>query len=318
MIARVLSRGFVLWVLLAGALAYAFPQPFLPVGPWIAPLLGVVMLGMGVTLQPADFLRVGRAPRAVLVVLAAQWLVMPLVAYGLVHALALPPAIAAGVVLVGAAPGGTASNVITLLGRGDVALSVTCTAVSTLLAPLLMPAWVVLLLGASVDVGYGELFASIAMIVLVPVLLGVALRHLLDRHAPRAVPAVLETAPAVSVVAVAVIVGAVVAMNREALGDVAWPVLLAVVLHNALGLAAGHGAGRLARLPTDQRRACAFEVGMQNSGLAVALATAHFAPPAALAGVAFSVWHNVTGAALANLHQLHDRVAGNPTRHPLS
>lgn len=306
-LARLTTRYFVLWVVLAALLAAWQPGPFRALEPAIPALLGVVMLGMGLTLQPADFTRVLRRPQEVGVVLVAQALVMPLAAWALAAALGLPPALAAGVVLVGAAPGGTASNVITALARGDVALSVTATTVATLLAPLLMPAWILLLLGEQVQVGFGGLFGSVATIVLAPVLLGVALRRLLDRRAAGLAAPVAEISPGVSSAAVAVIVAAVVALNLDKLAAATWPVATAVVLHNGIGLAGGAALAWLAGMAPAQRRACAFEVGMQNSGLAVTLALAFFSAEAALAGALFSVWHNITGAALATWLQRRPR-----------
>lgn len=297
---ELVARSFLIWVLLAVAAATVWPSPFTALGPWIPALLGVVMLGMGLTLRPEDFLRIARAPAAVAVILVTQWLVMPLGAVALVTALDLPPALAAGVILVGVAPGGTASNVVTLLARGDVALSVTCTAVATVLAPLILPLWVLALLGELITVGFTELFQSVALIVLVPVVLGIGIRLGLERLAPTAVPFALRLAPTVSVLVIAAIVGAVVALNLDALAQLAAPVFVAVVLHNAIGLAAGYTVARFWGLPAAQQRTALFEVGLQNSGLAVALASAYFSPAAALAGAVYSVWHNITGAALAS------------------
>jgi BASS family bile acid:Na+ symporter len=285
---------------LAAAAALAAPDAFRPLEPLIPYLLGVVMLGMGLTLRPADFARVVQRPQEAAVILVAQWLAMPLIAWGLIRGLSLPPGLAAGVVLVGAAPGGTASNVITALARGDVALSVTVTAVATLLAPVIMPAWVLLILGESIQVGYLALFRSIALIVLLPVVVGTGLRVMLDRWGWTGDRDPACYTPALSALVIAVIVAVVVALNRDGIVGAALPVAAAVVLHNGLGLLAGLGAAWLLRLPAAQRRTAAFEVGMQNSGLAVALAVAHFGPEAALAGALFSVWHNITGSALVS------------------
>lgn len=295
-----ITRGFLLWVLVAAATALAVPDAFRALEPLIPYLLGVVMLGMGLTLRPADFARVAQRPHEAAVILAVQWLAMPLIAWGLIRGLALPPSLAAGVVLVGAAPGGTASNVITALARGDVALSVTVTAVATLLAPVIMPAWVLLILGESIEVSYLALFRSIALIVLLPVLVGTGLRVVLDRWGLTGVRDPARYTPALSALVVAVIVAIVVALNRDGILGAALPVAAAVVLHNGLGLLAGSGVGWLLGFAAAQRRTSAFEVGMQNSGLAVALAVAHFGAEAALAGALFSVWHNITGSALVS------------------
>lgn len=296
------SRYFVVWVLLFAGLALVKPAYFTWVAErgLIAPGLGIIMLGMGLTLQPVDFRRLAANPRDVGIGAAVQWVVMPLAAYALTIALSLPPELAIGVILVGAAPGGTASNVMTYLGEGDVALSVAITTVTTLAAPVVMPAWVVFLAGESLNVTFGSLFSSIVQIVFVPVVAGFTLRYVLDRYAPAAAEVGLDVFPAVSVVTIVAIVAAVVGLNVENILTAAATVLVAVVAHNAIGLGAGYGVGRLTGMPEDRVRTCAFEVGLQNSGLAVALATTFFSPTAALVPALFSVWHNVTGPALAS------------------
>ncbi|MBQ3811412.1 MAG: bile acid:sodium symporter family protein [Kiritimatiellae bacterium] len=289
------------WVLLAGAAAMAWPEPVkaaIPTScvPW---LLGSVMFGMGLSLRGHDFALVLRRPRDVAVGVAAQYVCMPLAAWAIAKGLGLPDEIALGVVLVGACPGGTASNVIAYLAKGDVALSVTMTACSTLLAPLATPAIVLLLAGKTVDVDALAMFLSIVKIVIAPVVAGVAINELLPRFAAR----VRRAMPAFSTVVVAVIVAGVVAASAGRIREAAALVALAVVLHNGLGLALGWGAGRLFRMDSARRRTLAIEVGMQNSGLAVSLAAMHFAsmPLAAVPGALFSVWHNLSGALFANL-----------------
>ena len=294
------SHGMAVLVLVAGAAAMAWPEETkaaVPAScvPW---LLGAVMFGMGLSLRGRDFALVLRRPRDVAVGVAAQFVCMPLLAWVVSKALGLPPELALGVVLVGACPGGTASNVIAYLAEGDVALSVSMTACSTLLAPLATPAIVWLFAGESVDVDAVSMFLSIVKIVLAPVVVGVALNELLPRFAAR----IRRAMPAFSTVVVAVIVAGVVAAGAERIRTTAGLVALAVVLHNGLGLALGWGVGRLFRMDGARRRTLAIEVGMQNSGLAVSLAAMHFAsmPLAAVPGALFSVWHNVSGALFAN------------------
>ncbi|KDS90991.1 bile acid:sodium symporter [Halorubrum saccharovorum] len=303
------SKYFVLWVLIASAAALYSPAAFTPISEYITPLLGVIMLGMGLTLTPDDFKRIVERPRDVLIGAAAQWLVMPTLAYALVVALGLPWEVGIGLILVGAAPGGTASNVMTYLGRGDVALSVTITTVTTIAAPLVMPAWIVALAGEQISVTFAQLSETIIWVVLVPVVAGLVLRLLLDRYAPTAAKVGLSVFPAISVVAIVAIVAAVVGLNVENILTAGALVVVAVVLHNGLGLGAGYGVGKLTGMAEDRARACAFEVGLQNSGLAVALATAFFDPIAALIPALFSVWHNVSGPALATLFT---RIDGEP------
>lgn len=296
------GRWFAVIVLAAGGVALAAPELFAggtAAVPW---LLTLIMLGMGLTLRPSDFGVVARRPWALLLGVAAQYVVMPLVGLGLARALDLSPALTAGLVLVGAAPGGTASNVMVYLSRGDTALSVAMTSVSTLLAPVLTPLLVLWLAGEFLPVDAGALFTSILRIVLVPVLLGIALRALL----PSLVERVLDALPLVSVAAITAVVAIVVAASSSTLLTVGALVVVAVVLHNLLGLALGYAIARSCRLDASARRAVSIEVGMQNSGLAAALATVHFSPAAALPAAIFSVWHNVSGSLLASYWSRRD------------
>ncbi|WP_455448918.1 bile acid:sodium symporter family protein [Natrinema thermotolerans] len=300
-VGSVTSKYFVVWVLVVSPLALYSPETFTPIAPYITPLLGIIMLGMGLTLTPADFRRILERPRDVFIGAMSQWLLMPTIAYVLVVALGLPEEIGLGLILVGAAPGGTASNVMTYLGRGDVALSVSITSVTTIAAPLVMPAWIVLLAGESITVTFMDMATSIVQVVLLPVVGGLVLRYVLDEYAPALAQAGLSIFPAISVIAIVAIVAAVVGLNVETILGASALVFLAVVLHNGLGLGAGYAVGHAADMAEDRARACAFEVGLQNSGLAVALATAHFSAGAALIPALFSVWHNVSGPALATL-----------------
>ncbi|KOX10022.1 bile acid:sodium symporter family protein [Nocardiopsis sp. NRRL B-16309] len=296
-IADAVGRWFALLVLAGGVVGLLAPAQSAALAPHIPLLLGVIMFGMGLTMRPVDFAVVARHPRAVILGVAAQYTVMPLLGFGIAHLFQLPPMLVVGMVLVGAAPGGTASNVIVYLARGDVALSVAMTSISTLLAPVLTPLIVLGLAGSTLPVSAGDLFLSIVQMVLVPVVAGLLLR----RFATRAVEAVLPALPLVSVTGIVVVVAAVVGANADAVLSTGLLLGLAVVLHNLLGLAIGYAAGAASRVPESARRAISIEVGMQNSGLAAALATAHFAPLAALPGALFSVWHNVSGATMATV-----------------
>ena len=293
--ARIAVTVFPLLILAGGAVALAFPDPFTSLAPLINPGLMVIMFGMGMTLTLPDFAMVVRQPIPVFLGVVAQFLIMPLLGLGIAWALQLPPELAAGVILVGCAPGGTASNVVTYLARGNVALSVAMTSVSTLLAPLLTPLLALWLAGRYMAVDAGSMALSIVQIVLIPVLLGLLIRYLI----PRAVDRVLPILPWVSVAAITFVVVAVVAGSAAAILTAGWLILLAVVLHNGLGLGLGYGAARLFNLPVPSRRTMAVEVGMQNSGLAAGLAREYFSPEAALPAAVFSVWHNVSGALVA-------------------
>lgn len=272
-----------------------FPGVLAPRAAAIVPLLGVVMFGMGISLRPENFLEVLRRPRLIGLGVLLQYLLMPLIAWCVGRLLGLPAGILAGLVLVGACPGGTASNVICYLARGDVALSITLTTVSTLLAVAATPLLTWLYIGRTVPVPVTQMMLDIARVVLLPVLAGMALNHWLGRFLQRA----KHVFPWISVAAIILIIGIIVALNRPILPSLAAPVIAAVLLHNGLGLAGGWYLSGLFTRDPRVRRTLAIEVGMQNSGLAVALAHSFFAPAASLPGALFSIWHNLSGSALA-------------------
>lgn len=268
-------------------------------GTFISVLLGVVMFGMGLATRLADFKVVFSRPRDIAVGCAAQFTVMPALAWTLARLFGLDEALTVGVVLVGCCPGGTASNVITYLAKGDLALSVGMTGVSTLLAPLLTPALTLLLAGRTVDVNVCGMFINILWVVILPVVLGLAAK----RFFPNATERAVRFMPTVSSVAIAVIIALVVAANAKRLWAGGATVFVVVILHNVCGLALGYLIAAALRLAEPKRRALCIEVGMQNSGLAASLAAVHFAayPMAAVPGAIFSVWHNVSGAFVARL-----------------
>ncbi len=286
---------FPLWAILGCVLALSVPEWLTGLKPAIVPLLGLVMFGMGVTLTAADFASVLRRPRLIALGVALQYGIMPLMAWLIALALGLPPLLMLGLVLVGACPGGTASNVICYLARGDVALSITLTTVSTLLAVLLTPLLTWLYVGERVPVPAMEMFWSILRIVLIPVALGV----LVNRLAGRRLDPVRSIFPLFSVAAIVCIISIIVALSRDTLAQVGALIVLAVILHNLSGLAGGYWIARLLGQDEMRSRTLAIEVGMQNSGLAVALAVNSFSAAAALPGALFSIWHNLSGAALA-------------------
>lgn len=296
-LSRFVGNTFALWILLFALLAFYQPAWFLPLAKWIVPLLGLIMFGMGLTLKTEDFREVARRPLRVLIGVLAQFLIMPGLAWLLCQVLRLPPEVAVGVILVGCCPGGTASNVMTWFARGDLALSVAITAVTTLLAPLVTPALIWMLASAWLPVQFGALFMSILQVVLLPIALGLIAQRLLGvrvRH-------LVEVLPLVSVVSIVIIVAAVVAASQAKIAESGLLIMAVVVLHNGLGLALGYLAGKLFGMPLAQRKTLAIEVGMQNSGLGAALASAHFSPLAAVPSALFSVWHNLSGSLLAAL-----------------
>ena len=298
-LSQFIGRTFAIWTLLFAFLAFFSPDTFKWIGPYVVTLLGIIMFGMGLTLSKADFAEVGRRPLTVLIGVLGQFIIMPALAWVLCKVLALPPEIAIGVILVGCCPGGTASNVMTYLARGDVALSVAITSVSTLLAPVVTPALIYLLASAWLEVSATAMFWSIVQVVIVPILLGVIVQSLLGAR----VKACVEVLPLVSVVAIVAIVAAVVAGNQERIATSGLQIFAVVVLHNGLGLLVGYLIAKAFGLSVAQRKTMSIEVGMQNSGLGVALATAHFSPLAAVPSAIFSVWHNITGPIAATIFQ---------------
>ncbi len=290
------------WIVLAiGILSVMFPAPLGCIDTiWINPLLGVVMFGMGLTLNPTDFKIVFSRPKDVITGCLAQFTVMPLTAWILAKLFNLPEDLALGVILVGCCPGGTASNVITYLAKGDLALSVGMTATSTVLAPFLTPAITWLLAGTFVHVDALSMFFSILQVVILPILAGFLIQHYMPKFTKHAVGYL----PAFSSVTIILLVGIIVAHNAEKLLTCGLLVILVVMLHNICGLTLGYGIGRLLHLEHKKCVAISIEVGMQNSGLASSLATLHFAqyPLATIPGAVFSVWHNISGAIMARVY----------------
>ena len=266
---------------------------------WINYLLMAVMFGMGLTLKPSDFAVVFKHPKYIIIGCLAQFTIMPLLAFGLGKIFGLETGLLAGVILVGTCPGGTSSNVITYLSKGDVALSVGMTGVNTLLAPVLTPGITYLLLKTSVHVDVMNMFLSIIKVVIVPIALGFLINRFWGRFTSKAA----EALPLISVAAIALIVASVVSHNAQKIIETGAVVSAVVVLHNLLGYAAGYLLGLLLKLPLSKRKALSVEIGMQNSGLATSLAGTAF-PDLSMAtvpGAVFSVWHNISGAILASV-----------------
>jgi len=300
-LSKLISDYMGVLVLLAALAALAWPDAFSGIKPTVInPLLGVIMFGMGMALRTDDFRVVFSRPKDVIIGCLAQFTVMPLLALGLSRLFSLDEALTVGMVLVGCCPGGTASNVITYLAKGDLALSVGMTATSTLLAPVLTPLLVWLSVGKSVDVDVAAMLLSILWVVILPIAAGLVVKRLWPRFSDRAT----DYLPAVSSLAIALIVLIVISASAHRLLLGGAVIIVAVALHNLCGLALGWLIGRVMRLPDAKRRAISIEVGMQNSGLASSLATLHFAayPMATIPGAVFSVWHNISGAVVARLY----------------
>lgn len=287
-------------LVLAAALFGFFAAPMAKqIGPHVNTLLMIIMFGMGLTLTLPDFKLVLTRPWPIALGVIAQYVIMPLVGVLVAWVLQLPPDLAAGVILVGCAPGGTSSNVVSYLSKADTALSVTMTSVSTLLAPILTPTLTLLLAGQYMPVNGAAMAMSILQIVVVPVVGGLALRMLL----PKLFQPILPAMPWISVVAISGVVAAVVGGSADKVVAAGGIVFAAVVLHNGLGYLLGYLAGRLTGQPERVSRTISIEVGMQNSGLAAGLAAQYFNPAAALPGAIFSIWHNLSGAVLAMIYR---------------
>ena len=292
-----ISKYMGVLVLAAALLALAFPSVLQQIRPTVINyLLGVVMFGMGLTLNLKDFKIVFSRPKDVVIGCMAQFTVMPLLAWGLAKVFQLDESLALGVVLVGCCPGGTASNVITYLAQGDLALSVGMTGVSTLLAPFLTPLLTWVLAGKSVNVDVVGMLLSILWVVIIPIIVGLIVKWLWPKFTEKA----LDYLPAFSSITIALIVAIIIAANANKL-MASGLIIVVVVLHNICGLSMGYLIGRLLGLSESKKRAISIEVGMQNSGLASSLATIHFAtyPLATIPGAIFSVWHNISGAMVA-------------------
>lgn len=289
------TRLFPLWAIVVSLVAYLHPGVFLPAGAWIVPLLMLVMFGMGVTLSLDDFRRVLLRPLPVLAGTFLHYLVMPLAAWALTRAFAMPPDLAAGMILVGSVASGTASNVIIYLAKGDVALSVTLSSVSALVGVVATPLLTRLYVDTRVAPDTWAMLVSIVQIVALPIGLGLLVHHTLRGVVRRIEPGL----PLFSMTCVLILIGAVVAASQPSIATVGAITVVAVILHNAMGLLGGYWGGRLFGFDESTCRTLAIEVGMQNSGLAATLGKLYFSPLAALPGALFSVWHNLSGSMLA-------------------
>jgi BASS family bile acid:Na+ symporter len=292
-----IQKTFALWVVLFAGIALIVPEAFVWLKAYIIWMLGIIMFGMGMTMTVDDFKGVLHSPKAVVIGVVAQFMLMPGLAYLLCQLFQLPPAIAIGVILVGCCPGGTASNVITYMAKGNTALSVACTSVSTILAPILTPAVFYLLASQWIEINAMSMLGSILQVVLFPIILGLIVRSVLKQK----VETYIQVMPLISVLAIVAIVAAIIAGSKTQILESGLLILAVVALHNGLGYLLGFGASRLFKLPYADSKAIAIEVGMQNSGLGVALAAVHFAasPITAVPSAIFSLWHNISGPALA-------------------
>jgi BASS family bile acid:Na+ symporter len=302
---------FPVWVVLGGVAALKWPEAFTWFrGPWIVGGLAVIMLGMGMTLELADFRRVFTMPRAVAIGFSGQYLIMPLLSWGLARALRLETPLAVGLILVGCAPGGTASNVVTYLARANVALSVLMTMCSTLAAVIFTPALTKFYAGAYIPVDAAKLLLDTAQVVLLPVVAGLALHH----GAPGLVRWILPVAPPIAVVTIALICASILGQNADVVRQSGVRLLTAVVLLHVGGFGLGYGLAALFGFPPTVCRTVSIEVGMQNSGLATVLAHSNFPtmPSATLPGALSATCHSVLGSLLAGYWRLRPARDASP------
>ncbi len=304
-ICNFMSSNIAVLIIVFSVIAFFYPKGFSWATNYTTLFLGAAMFGMGLTIKTEDFKIVFTRPRDLCIGFILQYMVMPLTAFALAKLFALPADLALGVILVGCCPGGTASNVITYVADGDVPLSVGMTIVSTILAPICTPVLVYLLAGSWVEVSLVTMMMSVVKVVLIPVLLGI----LIYRIFPKQIDALRDLLPLISVIAIVMIISGIVASNAQKIVSCGALVMLVVAIHNGIGLCLGTGVAKLLKLEERKVTAIGIEVGMQNSGLSISLATANFAanPLATLPGAIFSVWHNISGTVYAGLRR---RVTG--------
>lgn len=310
---KFLTKYFTFFVILVALLAIFIPGPGTTLATTkvgnlsaVSILLMIVLFGMGITLTPNDFKRVARNPLQVILGTIAHYVIMPFIAFLLVHLFGLTGAAAVGVILVGSAPSGTSSNVMSFLSGGDVALDVSIGLLSTLLAPVMIPTLLKLLAGKWVNVPFSSMFFSAFQIVVIPIVLGIIVHTIFKEHVQK----VIEIMPLISQVAILVIILAVLSANSKTILAVSTLILVPVIiLHNLLGYLLGYGFSKLMKMDTPQQKAITFEVGMQDSALASTLAISFFEPASAIAAVMFSVWHNISGSVLASLWKNHTEKA---------
>jgi len=293
---------FTFWVLTGTVAALFYPAAFLSWGGFQlsrlnVPLIQLIMFGMGASLSFSDFARALKMPKAVLIGMFLQFTVMPLAGWGVAAACGFDPEVAAGVILIGSCSGGVASNVMVYLARGNVALSVTMTACSTLLAPLMTPLAMKILAGRLIPIPFVDMMISIINLVIVPIGAGLIANKLLrDRR-----QWLDRLLPAVSMAAICFIIAIIAANSRDKLLTVGFALIGAAIIHNSIGYLLGYLAARATGLSETDSRTVAFEVGMQNGGMAVGLATNVLnSTDAALGPAIFGAWMNISGSTLAS------------------
>ncbi|WP_312978436.1 bile acid:sodium symporter family protein [Corynebacterium sp.] len=295
--AAVAVTAFPLFILAGTVVAFFAPDPFIPLTDYINLFLMVIMFAMGLTLTVPDFKIIAKRPTPVIIGVVAQFVIMPLLAIAVARILGLNPALAVGLLMLGSVPGGTASNVIAYLAKGDVAVSVAMTSISTIVSPVMTPALMLLLADTRTEVDGAGMALTLVQTVLLPVIGGLLIRTFLNRWVDKISPVL----PWLSIVGIGGVVFPAVATNADRLAQIGLIVFAAVLLHNLCGYTLGYLTGRLFRLPEPVNRTMAIEIGTQSAGLASGMAGRFFSPEAALPGAVAAVMHNITGAVYAAL-----------------
>ena len=303
-------KGFAYTIMIFAAVSLAiyYPGYFKTVGNFnlsavIVPMLQLIMFGMGTELSLKDFSRIVQMPKGVIVGVICHYTIMPMVGFGVAHMFNFPPEIAAGIILVGCCPSGLASNVMCYLSRGNLALSVSVTTVSTLVAPLLTPLLMRFLGGSLIEIHFLDMVWEMVKMVVLPVALGILVHYLLRGRAKW----LNQVMPVTSMIGIVIILVVIIAKGRDALLQVGGLIILATFIHNTFGYLLGYTSGRLLKFNERDSRTIALEVGMQNAGLASALASKISTNASvALAPAIFGPMMNITGSLLASWW--HNRV----------
>ena len=298
---QLISKYLMILIIGFSCISYIVPSYFSWAIVYTPFLLGIAMFGMGLTIKFEDLCSILRHPKDICIGVLAQYTIMPLLAWGICHIFNLSPDLAIGVILVGCCPGGTASNVITYIAKGDVPLSVGMTITSTLIAPIVTPLLILYIGGTWVNVALLPMIITMVKVIIVPILLGAIIQYVFKSR----INTITSISPIVSMISIILLIAAIIAVNRDKLLISGLETLIVVGIHNILGMLLGLGVGYIFKLRYDKTTALAIEVGMQNSGLAVTLAATNFAlnPLATLVGAIFSVWHNISGAIFAMLRR---------------
>ncbi|WP_425488596.1 bile acid:sodium symporter family protein [Corynebacterium anserum] len=299
---------FPLFILIGAVIAFLKPDPFAPLSEYISMMISIIMLCMGLTLTLPDFSLVIRRPLPIIIGVLAQFIIMPVGAVAVAKLLGLNPMLAIGLLMLGSVPGGTTSNVVAYLSRGDVALSVTMTSVSTILSPLVTPIIMLTLAGEETPVNGATMAWSLVQTVLLPVIGGLIIRVVFDRL----VTALLPILPWLSVLAIGGVVFPAVAKSSESLKHVGLIVILAVILHNLIGYVLGYLSAKLFKFSVPVARTTSIEVATQSAGLASGMSGKLWSPEAAIPGAVAAVWHNISGALFAFIVRRIDAAKGTP------